>query len=87
MHSTWHNNMRAFFLTWLFGGLLLMAAGSSLPGQTTPPVQPGQEKTEPKSEPKAQPKTDETTYVIPYGLAAVAVVVVMVLVCTPARRE
>ena len=96
MNHSWHNIMRNIFFTWLFGGLLLTTSHLPLQAQTTPPP-PAPEKTEPKTEPKAEPakaqpkaeppKTDETTYVIPYGLAAIAVVVVMVLVCTPARRE
>ena len=77
--------MRTWLHSWLLGGLLFCAAGASLDAQAPPP-QPAPEKAEPV---KAAEKyeRDNSTTVIPYSLAAIAVIIVMVLVCMPARRE
>ena len=72
--------MRTWLYSWLMGGLLLCAAGSALDAQ------PGPEKAEPPKAPEKYERDNSTT-VIPYTLAAIAVIIVMVLVCMPARRE
>jgi hypothetical protein len=78
--------MRDLLLRWLFLGLLFVTEASPLPAQ--PPTQPPQDTSE-KSEPDTSQKfkRDETSVVTPYTLAGIALVIVMVLVCKPARRE
>ncbi len=78
--------MRGWFL--LLALLASLLASSDAPAQ--PPPQPAIEKND-KAEPKAKAferlERDGSSGIVYYTLAAIGVIVVMVLVCMPARRN
>jgi hypothetical protein len=81
--------MRRFLLAWIIAGCLGLACIAPLNAQGPVPQQPAPE--EKKAEPpKAEEKKferDGSAQVVHYTLAGIGVMVVMILVCMPARRE
>ncbi len=69
--------MRGRVLAWLLSYVLLLAAFAPVVAQEKPVA--AQEK-------KDAPR-DGATQVVPYTLAAVGLIIVMILVCMPVRRE
>jgi hypothetical protein len=81
--------MRGLLLAWIAAGCLLWACCKAVNAQGNPPQPVVAEK--PAETPKvAQPKRNErdgSSLVVSYTLAAIGTIIVMVLVCMPARRD
>jgi hypothetical protein len=70
--------MRVTFLSCVVSALIFLGSCSALDAQAPAPA--------PKAEPKKFSR-DDTSVTIPYLLGGIGVILVMVLVCMPARRE
>lgn len=81
--------MPARGLACLLSCFLLLALGVPVRAQdkTLPPGPEKVEKTEKKDGPSAKYERDGTTQFVAWTLAAVGVIIVMILVCMPVRRE
>ena len=70
---------------WLLSGVLLLGLCAPLAAQDKkepPPTPP------PAQQPPAQPaKYERDTPFVPYTLAAVGIIIIMILVCMPVRRD
>ena len=75
--------MRGLFLSWIVAGSLLLACcGTARPQPAQPPAPTEAPKA---AEPKKIDRDSSTT--VGYALAAIGTVIVMLLICMPARRE
>jgi hypothetical protein len=74
--------MRGFFLTWITTGCLLLASCAAANAQGNQPLPPATPMVETK---KAE--RDGSSQVVHYTLAGIGTIIVMVLICMPARRE
>jgi hypothetical protein len=70
--------MRGLLLAFLLSCILLLGLCAPVPAQ--PPA-------EKKDTPPAKYERDGSTMFVPYTLAAVGLIIVMILVCMPVRRE
>jgi hypothetical protein len=74
--------MRGHGLAWLLACFLLLAVYAPVRAQGTPPPVP-----EKKDATPAKYERDGSSQLVPWTLAAVGVIIVMILVCMPVRRE
>ncbi len=65
--------------------LLLAVSGPAYSQDKAPPV--AAEKTEKKDAPPAKFERDSASQFVPWTLAAVGVIIVLILVCMPVRRD
>jgi hypothetical protein len=79
--------MRGQGLAWLLTCFLLLAVCAPLLAQGKDTPTPVPEKTEKKDGPPAKYERDGSSQMVPWTLAAVGVIIVMILVCMPVRRE
>src|SRR5207253_2525856 len=82
----WRNNMRGSLLAWIMACTLTLSCCAPAFAQQQQPPMP--EKLEPAKPP--EPKKIEReggSAAVSYTLAAIGTIIVMVLVCMPARRE
>ena len=89
--NRWHDIMRRFFFAWILAGSLAMTWVE--PVSANAPPQPVAEEKKPEP-PKPEPpkveepkKVDGSSQVVYYSLAGIATLIIMLLICMPARRE
>jgi hypothetical protein len=74
---------------WVAAGCFLLNCGSAVNGQGTPPQPVVAEKPTEAAKPAETKRIERDGFsqVVSYTLAAVGTIIVMVLICMPARRE
>ena len=77
--------MRRLLISWIIAGTLAMTWGAPASANAPPPVAEEKKPEPPKAEePK---KIDSSSQVVHYTLAGIATLIIMILICMPARRE
>ncbi len=79
--------MRGLLLSWLIAGWIVLASSAPIGAQPAPPPAPTEKAVEPPKAPETKKADRDGAVAVSYTLAAIGVVIVMVLVCMPARRE
>jgi hypothetical protein len=82
--------MRRRIVAWLLSGILILGLVAPLGAQDKkdgPPTPTPQQPPPPGTAPPAPPKYERESPFVPYTLAAVGIVIIMILVCMPVRRD